>query len=288
MRTYWESGSMHACTFNLSTRWRWDVSFTCQLFYPWGKKPWYPLDRRLDEPQTWSGCSDEEEKIPLPAGYQTLVIQPIAQSLYWLSYHGSWSNYGALQVLSLLFSVSPSCSSLVFMEATIYLSLRRCAIGISVSASTQAPRPSIPILKPDALKQPSLLVQEVLITPGYHQCCHLFQQILPNHSELAFLHAKWTLSLSVEVFRNSGACNSLQAQIMNALIHGLHQYNNILWQKQCSDLAVYFKKSVEGWTEQWSNRNSNLSSSFLRANDISVMVQTNFQAVRQKYDTSSR
>jgi hypothetical protein len=35
----------------------WVVSFITQLLYPWGKSPWYPLDRRLGGPQSRSGCS---------------------------------------------------------------------------------------------------------------------------------------------------------------------------------------------------------------------------------------
>ena len=34
-------------SFNLSSRWRWSVSFTPRLLYPWGNDPWYPSDRRL-------------------------------------------------------------------------------------------------------------------------------------------------------------------------------------------------------------------------------------------------
>jgi hypothetical protein len=29
------------------------------LLYSQGKSPWYPLNRRLDEPQSHSGCSGE-------------------------------------------------------------------------------------------------------------------------------------------------------------------------------------------------------------------------------------
>jgi hypothetical protein len=37
------------------------VSFTPRPFYPAGKNPWYPLDRRLDGPQSWSGRGGEEK-----------------------------------------------------------------------------------------------------------------------------------------------------------------------------------------------------------------------------------
>jgi hypothetical protein len=46
---------------DLSTRWRWVVSFTPQLLYPLGKSPWYPSDRRVGDPQSRSGCCGEEK-----------------------------------------------------------------------------------------------------------------------------------------------------------------------------------------------------------------------------------
>jgi len=50
-----------------------------QLLYPQGKSPWYPLDRRLGEPQSQSRCSGEEKNSqPLPA-LKALIIQPVAQ-----------------------------------------------------------------------------------------------------------------------------------------------------------------------------------------------------------------
>jgi len=45
--------------------------------YPQGKSPWYPLDRRLGEPQSRSGCGSEEKKFPTPVGNRTLVVQPV-------------------------------------------------------------------------------------------------------------------------------------------------------------------------------------------------------------------
>jgi hypothetical protein len=40
----------HSSTFlHLGTRWRWVVSFTPLPLYPWGKSPWYPLDRGLSD-----------------------------------------------------------------------------------------------------------------------------------------------------------------------------------------------------------------------------------------------
>jgi len=43
------------------------VSFTPRPLYPEGKRPWYPLDRRLGESQSCYGGDGEEEKsLPLP------------------------------------------------------------------------------------------------------------------------------------------------------------------------------------------------------------------------------
>jgi hypothetical protein len=43
------------------------VSFTPRPLYPQGKSPWYPLDRRLGEPQNRSGRGSEEKNSqPLP------------------------------------------------------------------------------------------------------------------------------------------------------------------------------------------------------------------------------
>jgi len=43
---------MAAHIFDLSTRWRWVVSFTPWLLYTWGKDPQYSMDRRLGGPRT--------------------------------------------------------------------------------------------------------------------------------------------------------------------------------------------------------------------------------------------
>jgi hypothetical protein len=51
---------------NLSTRWRWVVSFTPLPLYPRGKSPRYPLDRRLGEPQSRSGPCEQEKNLALP------------------------------------------------------------------------------------------------------------------------------------------------------------------------------------------------------------------------------
>jgi hypothetical protein len=55
------SGGISPRILVLGTRWRWVVSFTSRPPYPKGKSPWYPLDRRLDGPQSRSGYAGEEK-----------------------------------------------------------------------------------------------------------------------------------------------------------------------------------------------------------------------------------
>jgi hypothetical protein len=46
--------------------------------YPQGKKPWYPLGRRLGGPQSRLGRGDEKNFLPLKEP-EPPIIQPIAQ-----------------------------------------------------------------------------------------------------------------------------------------------------------------------------------------------------------------
>jgi hypothetical protein len=50
MKGCWGSGGIAPRILNLGTRWRWVVSFTPKPLYPQGKRPCYPLDRRLGVP----------------------------------------------------------------------------------------------------------------------------------------------------------------------------------------------------------------------------------------------
>jgi hypothetical protein len=61
IKTYWLGGSIPPPIIGLGIRWRWVVSFTPQPLYPRGKRPWYPLDRRLGGPQSRSGRGGEEK-----------------------------------------------------------------------------------------------------------------------------------------------------------------------------------------------------------------------------------
>jgi len=49
-----------------------------QILYPWGKNPWYPMDRRPGGSQSWSECGGEGKQIPsLPL----LRTEPLLSSL---------------------------------------------------------------------------------------------------------------------------------------------------------------------------------------------------------------
>jgi hypothetical protein len=54
-------GSIDPHFLDLGTKWRWVVSFTPWPHYPRGKISRYPLDRRLDGPQSRSGRRGEEK-----------------------------------------------------------------------------------------------------------------------------------------------------------------------------------------------------------------------------------
>jgi hypothetical protein len=77
----WGSGYIDPHFLNLSTSWKWVVSFPLYLL---GKGLWYPLDRRLGGPQSQSGWHGEE-KILDPTRAQTLTPghPACSLSLYW-------------------------------------------------------------------------------------------------------------------------------------------------------------------------------------------------------------
>lgn len=43
---------------NIGIAWRWVVSPMPQPISSWARIPWCPLNRRLDGPNSWSGCSE--------------------------------------------------------------------------------------------------------------------------------------------------------------------------------------------------------------------------------------
>jgi hypothetical protein len=67
------------------------VSFTPRPLYHQGKRPWYPLDRRLGGPQSRSGRGGEEKNSQPPQGIEPQNPNRPARSpaLYRLTYHGS-------------------------------------------------------------------------------------------------------------------------------------------------------------------------------------------------------
>jgi hypothetical protein len=77
----WRYSSTH---FDLGTIWRWVVSFTPRPLYPQGKRPWYPWDRWMCEPQSRSGRGVEEKNSQPPLGFEPRSSdRPVrSQSLY--------------------------------------------------------------------------------------------------------------------------------------------------------------------------------------------------------------
>jgi hypothetical protein len=78
-KAYCESGCIVTRITDLSTRWRCVVSFTPRPFYPQGKSPWYPLERRVGRPQSRSGRGGEEKNSQTVPGLEPLIIQPVDQ-----------------------------------------------------------------------------------------------------------------------------------------------------------------------------------------------------------------
>jgi hypothetical protein len=50
-----------------------------QPLFPQEKTLWYPLDRRLGGPKSWSAHDSEEKKSQTLLGTEPLIIKPIAQ-----------------------------------------------------------------------------------------------------------------------------------------------------------------------------------------------------------------
>jgi hypothetical protein len=67
------SGGMAPRILNLSTKWRWVVSFTPRPLYCRGKSPRHPLDRRLDGPQSLIWTWRWEENTPARSLVTTLT-----------------------------------------------------------------------------------------------------------------------------------------------------------------------------------------------------------------------
>jgi hypothetical protein len=63
MKACWESGGIAPRILDLGTRFKWMVRFTPRpgRFTSQGKSSWYPLDRRLDGPQSHFELCGEEK-----------------------------------------------------------------------------------------------------------------------------------------------------------------------------------------------------------------------------------
>jgi hypothetical protein len=74
----------------LGTGFRRVVSVTPLSFYPRGKSPWYPLDRRLGGPQSWTGHCWVKKKTYLSPesnpGRSTMTTEPCSSqcTLFWV------------------------------------------------------------------------------------------------------------------------------------------------------------------------------------------------------------
>jgi hypothetical protein len=76
----WGSGCIDPHFLDLSTSWRWVVSFTPRPLYLQGNSPRYSLDRRLGVPQSWSGLREEEKILDPSAIWNPTpsIVQPAA------------------------------------------------------------------------------------------------------------------------------------------------------------------------------------------------------------------
>jgi hypothetical protein len=118
MKAYARSGCIDTHFLDLSTSWKWVVSFTPQPLNPWGKRPWYPLDRRLGGPQSWSGWHGENSWPYWDTNSDPSVIQPIAShytnSMYMVT-------FSKCQLANLLTS---------FLSLTIQIIWVTCQVGL--------------------------------------------------------------------------------------------------------------------------------------------------------------
>jgi hypothetical protein len=77
----WGSGCIDPHFLDLGTSWRWVVSFTPWPLYPQGKRPRYPLDRRLGEPQNSLEDVEKWKLLPPPGLELELLGCPACSQL---------------------------------------------------------------------------------------------------------------------------------------------------------------------------------------------------------------
>jgi len=71
---YWKHGGNAPSILNLSTRWRWIVSFMLHFLYPWGKSSQNPVDKRAALNRWWKTSLYQTSNLGHPA---------CSQSPYW-------------------------------------------------------------------------------------------------------------------------------------------------------------------------------------------------------------
>lgn len=70
-KTHWGIRWIDPLNLNLDTIWRWMVNFTHRPHYPPGNKPRYPLNKRLDGPNSRSAISRGERHLFILPGFET-------------------------------------------------------------------------------------------------------------------------------------------------------------------------------------------------------------------------
>jgi hypothetical protein len=76
-KNVWGSGNLALRILNLSTGWRWVVSFMIHLLYCWRKNPMYSLHRRLCGIQRQYCCDDKKENHCPCWELNPLAIKPV-------------------------------------------------------------------------------------------------------------------------------------------------------------------------------------------------------------------
>jgi hypothetical protein len=120
MKTYGNVKIRLHTVFNLGIKQWWVVSFMLWLLYTW-----YPLERMLGEPQSWSACNAEEKKSLSVPGIEPLVIQPAASQFinFLILSHCSW-NMSESSVKDMF----PVCATGKVQEIFWFQPAIRCAI----------------------------------------------------------------------------------------------------------------------------------------------------------------
>jgi hypothetical protein len=99
----------------------WVLSFTSWPLYPWTKSPCNPLYMGLDGPQNRYGRCGVEKNVLLPAGNQTLILQPASQR----SNEGYRSWLGQYVCCYSVLSCVSRCLAVITKNSTQFFKIRR-------------------------------------------------------------------------------------------------------------------------------------------------------------------